>query len=87
LCFARAVATHLRVSDKFLIPLALGVLTSHSAPGQTWTCFALATAGLFDKGQSIALANLSRWAFLLTFAGVGLKTDFVNCAARGSDLS
>jgi uncharacterized integral membrane protein (TIGR00698 family) len=36
----------------------------------------LATAGLFDSGQKAALGNLSRWAFLLTFAGVGLKTDF-----------
>lgn len=36
---------------------------------------ALATAGVFDKTQSADLANLSRWAFLLTFAGVGLRTD------------
>lgn len=37
---------------------------------------ALASAGSFDKGQLTSLANLSRWAFLLTFAGVGLNTDF-----------
>jgi uncharacterized integral membrane protein (TIGR00698 family) len=43
----------------------------------------LATAGLFDKGQTAALANLSRWAFLLTFAGVGLKTDFRELRRQG----
>jgi uncharacterized integral membrane protein (TIGR00698 family) len=36
---------------------------------------ALATAGVFSKDQITSLANLSRWAFLLTFAGVGLRTD------------
>jgi uncharacterized integral membrane protein (TIGR00698 family) len=36
----------------------------------------LATAGLFSKPQLTDLANLSRWAFLLTFAGVGLQTNF-----------
>ena len=36
---------------------------------------ALATAGVFNKPQVLALINLSRWAFLLTFAGVGLRTD------------
>jgi len=44
---------------------------------------ALATAGLFDKGQTSTLANLSRWAFLLTFAGVGLKTDFRELSRQG----
>ncbi len=29
----------------------------------------------FAKPQLAVLANLSRWAFLLTFAGVGLRTD------------
>ncbi|MFN8495613.1 MAG: putative sulfate exporter family transporter [Caldilineaceae bacterium] len=36
----------------------------------------LATLGLFNKAQVASLGNLSRWAFLLTFAGVGLRTDF-----------
>src|SRR5438445_11049917 len=36
---------------------------------------ALATAKFFDAGQITSLANLSRWAFLLTFAGVGLRTN------------
>ena len=36
---------------------------------------ALASLHVFDKPQTVALGNLSRWAFLLTFAGVGLRTD------------
>ncbi len=36
----------------------------------------LATLGFFTKPQLGSLANLSRWAFLLTFAGVGLRTNF-----------
>src|SRR3984885_14066598 len=35
----------------------------------------LATVGFFTKPQLTALGNLSRWAFLLTFAGVGLRTN------------
>jgi uncharacterized integral membrane protein (TIGR00698 family) len=36
---------------------------------------AIATAGWLSKGQSANIANVSRWAFLLTFAGVGLNTN------------
>lgn len=36
----------------------------------------LATLGFFDPGQVKALDNLSKWFFLLTFAGVGLSTEF-----------
>jgi uncharacterized membrane protein YadS len=36
---------------------------------------AIATAGLLSKGQAANLANVSKWAFLLTFAGVGLTTN------------
>ncbi len=43
----------------------------------------LATLGAFDKAQIASLANLSRWAFLLTFAGVGLKTDFREIKRQG----
>jgi uncharacterized integral membrane protein (TIGR00698 family) len=43
----------------------------------------LATYGAFDKGQLSALANLSRWAFLLTFAGVGLRTNFREMRKQG----
>ena len=35
----------------------------------------LASVHVFDKSQTAALGNLSRWAFLLTLAGVGLRTD------------
>jgi uncharacterized integral membrane protein (TIGR00698 family) len=39
--------------------------------------------GFFDKGQVASLANLSRWAFLLTFAGVGLRTNFRELSKQG----
>ena len=44
---------------------------------------ALATAGFFTKDNNLALANLSRWAFLLTFAGVGLRTNFKEMRKQG----
>ena len=44
---------------------------------------ALATAGVFAKPQLTALSNLSRWAFLLTFAGVGLRTSFRDLSKQG----
>ena len=37
----------------------------------------------FNKDQVTSLANLSRWAFLLTFAGVGLRTNFRNMSKQG----
>ena len=37
----------------------------------------------FTKAQIVALGNLSRWAFLLTFAGVGLRTSFVDLKKQG----
>jgi uncharacterized integral membrane protein (TIGR00698 family) len=43
----------------------------------------LATVGLFTKDQNASLANLSRWAFLLTFAGVGLRTNFREMRKQG----
>ena len=43
----------------------------------------LATYQFFTKGQIGALANLSRWAFLLTFAGVGLRTNFREMRKQG----
>jgi uncharacterized integral membrane protein (TIGR00698 family) len=39
--------------------------------------------GAFDAGQVKSLANLSRWAFLLTFAGVGLRTNFRQLSRQG----
>ncbi len=43
---------------------------------------ALAAVG-FSKGQLGVLANLSRWAFLLTFAGVGLRTNLRELGRQG----
>ena len=43
----------------------------------------LATFQFFNKNQVGALANLSRWAFLLTFAGVGLRTNFRDMRKQG----
>jgi uncharacterized integral membrane protein (TIGR00698 family) len=43
----------------------------------------LATLGVFAKPQLVSLANLSRWAFLLTFAGVGLRTSLRELGKQG----
>ena len=43
----------------------------------------LSTYHFFSKDQNLALANLSRWAFLLTFAGVGLRTNFSEMRKQG----
>jgi uncharacterized membrane protein YadS len=42
-----------------------------------------ATAGAFSKTQIADIANLSRWAFLLTFAGVGLQTNVQELRKQG----
>lgn len=47
------------------------------------TVSAIATAHWLSKGQTANLANVSRWAFLLTFAGVGLNTDIRQIARTG----
>ncbi|MFC0543376.1 YeiH family protein [Kutzneria chonburiensis] len=44
---------------------------------------ALATAGLFTKAEVTSLGNLSKWAFLLCFAGVGLNFDLRELARSG----
>jgi uncharacterized integral membrane protein (TIGR00698 family) len=44
---------------------------------------AIATAGWLSRGQTANLANVSKWAFLLTFAGVGLNTDIRQIARTG----
>jgi len=44
---------------------------------------ALTTAGFFSKPQIADVANLSRWAFLLTFAGVGLRTNVREMMKQG----
>jgi uncharacterized integral membrane protein (TIGR00698 family) len=43
----------------------------------------LATASVFSREQLGSLANLSRWAFLLTFAGVGLRTNIFEMRTQG----
>jgi uncharacterized integral membrane protein (TIGR00698 family) len=44
---------------------------------------ALATAGALTKSEMNDVANLSRWAFLLTFAGVGLRTSVRDLMKQG----
>ncbi len=44
----------------------------------------LATIGVFTEPQLTALGNLSRWAFLLTFAGVGLRTNLRELTKQGA---
>jgi uncharacterized membrane protein YadS len=39
--------------------------------------------GVFTKADITSLGNVSKWAFLLTFAGVGLNTDFRAFARSG----
>ena len=43
----------------------------------------LASIGFFAKPQISAIGNLSRWAFLLTFAGVGLRTNLRELGKQG----
>jgi uncharacterized integral membrane protein (TIGR00698 family) len=43
----------------------------------------LASMKAFDHNQLMSLANLSRWAFLFTFAGVGLKTNVREMLKQG----
>lgn len=44
---------------------------------------ALATAGVFGKAEVTSLGNLSKWAFLLCFAGVGLNFDLRELVRAG----
>ncbi len=43
----------------------------------------LATAGFFTKAQLTSLSNLSKWAFLPAFAGVGLRTQIRDLVNQG----
>jgi uncharacterized integral membrane protein (TIGR00698 family) len=43
----------------------------------------LATLGAFTTAESADIANLSRWAFLFTFAGIGLRTNLRTIARQG----
>jgi uncharacterized integral membrane protein (TIGR00698 family) len=44
---------------------------------------AVVSVGVFNADQVKSLTNLSRWAFLLSFAGVGLKTNFRSLSKQG----
>lgn len=44
----------------------------------------LASIAFFTKPQVTAIGNLSRWAFLLTFAGVGLRTNLRELGKQGA---
>jgi uncharacterized integral membrane protein (TIGR00698 family) len=44
----------------------------------------LASIAFFTKPQLTAIGNLSRWAFLLTFAGVGLRTNLRELGKQGA---
>jgi len=44
----------------------------------------LASLAFFTKPQISAIGNLSRWAFLLTFAGVGLRTNLREMGKQGA---
>jgi uncharacterized integral membrane protein (TIGR00698 family) len=44
---------------------------------------ALASVGAFSGDQVTAVANASRWAFLLTFAGVGLRINLAELKRQG----
>src|ERR1700731_1597008 len=57
----------------------LGTLDPHLYPRLA----ALAPLG-FTRPQIAALGNLSRWAFLLTFAGVGLRTNLRDLFKQGA---
>ena len=43
----------------------------------------LATTGFFTRGQLTSLSNLSKWAFLPAFAGVGLRTRLRDLVEQG----
>ncbi|MEO6982345.1 MAG: putative sulfate exporter family transporter [Edaphobacter sp.] len=43
----------------------------------------LATIGFFTAGQLTSLSNLSSWAFLPAFAGVGLRTNLRDLVGQG----
>jgi uncharacterized integral membrane protein (TIGR00698 family) len=44
----------------------------------------LASIAFFTKAQTATIGNLSRWAFLLTFAGVGLRTNLRELGKQGA---
>jgi len=61
----------------------IGLIRSHGKVAHGACATLLATIGMFTKGQIGNIANLSRWAFLLTFAGVGLQTNIRELRSQG----
>lgn len=44
----------------------------------------LASVGFFTSAQAVSIGNLSRWAFLLAFAGVGLRSNLRELGRQGA---
>jgi uncharacterized membrane protein YadS len=44
----------------------------------------LASLGLFNHAQTVSIGNLSRWAFLLAFAGVGFRSNLRELGRQGA---
>lgn len=44
----------------------------------------LASVGFFTRAQAVSIGNLSRWAFLLAFAGVGLRSNLRELGRQGA---
>lgn len=44
----------------------------------------LASLGLFNHAQTVSIANLSHWAFLLAFAGVGFRSNLRELGRQGA---
>lgn len=44
----------------------------------------LASIGFFTRAQTVSIGNLSRWAFLLAFAGVGLRSNLRELGRQGA---
>ncbi|HKR27821.1 MAG TPA: putative sulfate exporter family transporter, partial [Acidobacteriaceae bacterium] len=44
----------------------------------------LASVGVFTRAQTVSIGNLSRWAFLLAFAGVGLRSNLRELGRQGA---
>ncbi len=44
----------------------------------------LASVGFFTRAQAVSIGNLSRWAFLLAFAGVGLRSNLRELGKQGA---
>ncbi len=82
------------LSAALLFAAREGRVFSGSRIGLVWAKFprfvlgflafsALASWGVFRPTDLASLGNLSRWAFLLTFAGVGLRTNVAELRRQG----